>query len=283
MPRGNWRAILATIGVIAFLGLSVETGKLYYASAQRQSDYNYQPASHTRLDKPMTGEAQPQGYQPHCEDPNTNSDADLCAQWAAVQQVGESNRMASLNLRFTLFSLWATVIATIVLLWTLIETMTVSRRELRAYLFVDGVAIGDGTHHPDRNPDLMGIVGSALGVKNSGGTPAHQVVHWSGVDIAYFDKEGEMRAPSKLDTNFTSNVPPNGTITADRVMSRKPTQKMVAAIKAGKAAVFVFGAIEYKDVFDTSHRTDYRLYFCGAWPPPLAPNLRFSTTGNTAT
>lgn len=282
MSRSNWRTLFAIIGAVALALLSVETAKLYNASEQRHADYGYQPAGHSSFDKGVAGKPVTPSYQPHCKNPYSNEDSDLCAQWAAVQQVGEANRMTSLNLRFALFSLWATVVATALLLWTLIETRAISRRELRAYLFAEGVAIGEGTHHPDRDPLLLGKMGSVVGIRNSGSTPAHQVNHWSSVEVEMFDKDVEMRAPIRLDAAFASNVPPNGSISADRVMSRKPTDKMIEAVKSGRAAVFVFGAIEYRDVFGARHRTNYRLFYTGSWPPPRDATLRFTVAGNEA-
>ena len=281
MLRGYWRVIIAVIGLaIAGLGSAV-TYQLYDASQQRHSDYHYQPASHPGFQVDVSGKPIATSYQPNCENPQKPESADLCAQWAAVGQVAESNRMASLNLRFAIASLWATAIATVALIWTLIETRETARRELRAYLFVDAYELGDGTHlDPD---NLHGKVALFIAIKNSGSTPAHRVAHWSAVDITSLADEASMTAPAKLEPTNLSTIPPGGNITGTRVMPKKPTARTVAAIKAGRSAVFVYGAIEYWDVFDRRHRTDYRLKFTGAWPPPPNPVLAYCGSGNDAT
>jgi hypothetical protein len=40
-------------------------------------------------------------YQPNCENPKDREDAELCAQWAAVQANGESNRLSRLSIVIT--------------------------------------------------------------------------------------------------------------------------------------------------------------------------------------
>ncbi len=170
MTRGYWRIFIVVFGLLVVVGGGFLTAYLYQASDQRQDNYNYQPASKPGLVLAMPGQRVPDGYQPNCQNPQSGEDADLCAQWAAVAQVTEANRMASLNLRLAIASLWATIAATIALIWTLIESHQTSRRELRAYLYVDASGIADGTHHP-RLPGQEGLVMSAIIVKNLGALP----------------------------------------------------------------------------------------------------------------
>lgn len=277
MPRGYWRAIVTVVGLVLLgSGLAV-TYQLYDASQQHHGAYDYQPSSKSSFERDVSGKAISQSYQPNCENPQKPENSNLCAQWAAVDQVAESNRMASLNLRFAIASLWATAIATAALIWTLIETRETARRELRAYLFVDtsNIIIGARPHNKGR-------VISIIAVKNSGSTPAHRVSHWSEVKIAEIAQEGEMNAPSPLVAMSQSTIPPGGGITADRSIE-KPGRIETAHIKTGLAAIFIFGAIEYFDVFDRPHRTNYRLHFTGMWPVPDGTVMRFCTEGNDAT
>jgi hypothetical protein len=275
MSRSYWRALLAIVGLTLLgVGLAV-TYQLYEASEQQQAKYSYQPARHPSFPDSVAGKPPPQPYQPSCNNPQKYENADLCAQWAAVSQVVESNRMASLNLRLAIFSLWATAIATVLLIWTLIETRETSRRELRAYIFVDacGLIIGDKPHN-------RGKVISIVVVKNSGSTPAHRVLHWSNVVLAPASEEN-FEVPDSLDEQHAATIPPGGGITADR-LTDKVTVKQAVEIRNGTKAIFVYGAIEYLDVFDRPHRTNYRLYYSGIWPPPENNNLRLCIVGNDA-
>jgi len=227
--------------------------------------------------------AQPKPYEPGCKAPDNSGDSDLCSQWGAVRVAEQANRISAANLWLAFVTLTLTLIGTGALIWTLAETRAVSRRELRAYLFVDAAGIADGTHHPERDPNLLGRVGSALIIKNSGQTPAHNVIHYSLVDIAPFSEEERMSAPLVMEQNFKATLPPGGTNSADRMMDRVPTQEEIDSIKKGESAAWVYGAISYEDVFGVSHRTNYRLYFCGSWPPPNNVILRNAQKGNEAT
>lgn len=279
MFRRNWRAIVASVLAILFFGaLGIVAYHFYNAAEQRNADYDYQPAA-----KPSGGvtglpKTPAKPYQPDCQNPQKYEAADLCAQWAAVEQVSEANRLSSVNARMAVASLVATAIATFLLLWTLWETRETSRRELRAYLYVDGggIFIGRRVHN-------KGKVIAVSRVINSGSTPAHAAIHW--MDIGFGDEtvEDEMSAPSNLQNLSYTTVPANGGISLDRVLPDKLTREQIEQIKTGKSAIYVYGAIEYIDVFDRKRRTDYRLFYSGQWPIPKDALLRFCNRGNEAT
>lgn len=172
MMNGVRRAVVVLLGFAALVAGGLVTYQLLADSAQQQTEYLYQPAGQPKIESPTKGRDVSTGYQPFCINPDTQGDADLCAQWAAVEQVAEANRMSSLNLRLALVSLWATVIGTALLLWTLVETRATARRELRAYVFVAQAEIAIGI-----KPHNAGKVVSAVAVTNSGSTPARQVCH----------------------------------------------------------------------------------------------------------
>lgn len=253
MPRGYWRYILAALGLVTVAGLGAVTGQLYDASQQRQSDYNYQPASKARFVQILPSQTKPEGYKPHCNNPQTNEDADLCAQWAAVSQVGESNRLASLNLKFAIASLWATFIATLLLLWTLIESRESSRRELRAYVSVDFSALHVSVTD-------LGMVGE-IKLKNGGQTPAYNLCHCGNI-VALTDEAAEKEftrkdarahlgraAPFTLHTGEVAN----GSIPTHTALSEE-TLKAVANEELG---LFVFGTAFYDDTFGRKRETRF--------------------------
>ncbi|WP_320451413.1 hypothetical protein [Sphingomonas sp. CFBP8993] len=58
------------------------------------------------------GDAQrysPGGYEPYCRNPQTSSDSDLCAQWAAVREMAIGNGIARSSLRFGLWTIMASI------------------------------------------------------------------------------------------------------------------------------------------------------------------------------
>ena len=279
MFRRYWRSIIAVVlAAFIFSALGIVAYHFYNAAEQRNSEYDYQPAAKSSGSVTGIAKTPAKAYQPNCKNPQTYENADLCAQWAAVEQVGESNRLTSLNARMAVASLVATAVATFLLLWTLWETRETSRRELRAYLFIKGNGIGLVTKGPNR-----GKVVSFIEINNSGSTPAHRVRHWSAINYGPLGEDQQMVAPKPLEAMSESTIPPNGENTADRVLLEKLTPAQRDQIHRGETAIFVFGAIEYQDVFDRWHRTDYRLFYSGRWPISPNPLMRFCNEGNEAT
>ncbi|MBK8375436.1 MAG: hypothetical protein IPL18_11375 [Sphingomonadales bacterium] len=125
MSDGNRRKIVAAIiGLALAIGLGAVSYQLYKASEQRDTGYTYQPADEASVGVVGTSKALAKAYQPKCKNPQNDKDADLCAQWAAVEQVAEANRLTSLNAKMAIASLVATAIATFLLLWTLLGNAT---------------------------------------------------------------------------------------------------------------------------------------------------------------
>ena len=96
MLRGYRSAIAATVGGVALVALAA-TGYQILDEAEKQpySSYEYQPARDHLAPAPgKNPRVTARPYQPYCDNPKERDDADLCAQWAAVQAVEESNRLA---------------------------------------------------------------------------------------------------------------------------------------------------------------------------------------------
>lgn len=275
----SYRGILfAAFGFLVLL-LGYASYQLYNASEQQHPNYHYQPASHQgRLVVP-TGQPEAKGYQPNCYNPQGNSNADLCAQWAAVDQVTESNRLASVNVRLSLFVSLLTLLGTIFVGWTLMETRNTSRRELRAYVFAENSGVYALTKQVPRSEN--GKVGSTVVVRNSGQTPAYDVIHWSMLALHAVVNERELVIPP-LETLHRTVVPPGGILKAERRLSIHLTRDQQASLKTGAMALYVYGRIEYTDAFGTRRYTDYRLAWAG-WPLTDNISMTFCPEGNSAT
>lgn len=154
--------------IVLLIGGSYTYNEFDKAARQRQANYDYQPAQNARLPNVTAQQSAPQEYQPNCKRPNNRDDADLCAQWGAVQQTTEANRLASLNLRLTLATFFATMFGTALLVWTLWETRATARRQLRAYVFVGE---GDEPYPKPITRDSR----LQFQIKNTGLTPAFDV------------------------------------------------------------------------------------------------------------
>ena len=110
MPRGCWGVILAIVGGLSLwvLGLAASYS---YREFYKPTEYQYprepyQPARDAT--KPVAGKEQPaaKAYDPHCQQPQGHDEADLCAQWGAVQAVSETNRLTRIGLKLGFFGFW---------------------------------------------------------------------------------------------------------------------------------------------------------------------------------
>lgn len=119
MFKRYWRQFAAFVGLIAVGGLGYAGyNQLERYDAPAYADYKYQPARDAvPAPVPKNSKVAPPAYQPNCQTPKDRDDADLCAQWAAVQAVGESNRLARLSTYITGLEFGALVISLIFTGW----------------------------------------------------------------------------------------------------------------------------------------------------------------------
>ena len=277
--HGSYRRyFFAALGVLG-AGLLYASYKLYDAAQQQRADYHYQPARERGRLVVLPGKADPKGYQPNCDNPQGDSNADLCAQWAAVDQVMESNRLASVNVRLSLFVSLLTLLGTVFVGWTLLETRNTSRRELRAYVFADSVGVYLLKSQTPRSEN--GKVGSTIVIRNSGQTPAYDVVHWCSLVCHPIHREEELVIPLITDVVKT-NLPPGGAMHANRRIIAHLTRHDQQEMREGRSALYVFGRIVYRDAFNRMQHTIYRFAYAG-WPLPEGLSMNFALKGNQAT
>jgi hypothetical protein len=154
-----------------------------------------------------------------------------------------------------------------------------ARRQLRAYVFIEGVNIKD--------------IGSPSGpvttvvVKNTGLTPAYKVTHTEGynivdwpltqplpslADMSVLATGGDVQMMSRFDLG-----PNNVTGKSKR---RKPIDPATGAgLVQGTKVLFLYGEILYTDTFGKHHYTRYKMMLGG----PIAdrgPNLATTEDGN---
>jgi hypothetical protein len=111
-------------------------------------------------------------------------------------------------------------------------------------------------------------VGVAVLIKNNGQTPAKNVAHWGEIQVAPIGQEWSMNAPTTLANVSRSVIVPGNTNSKFRWLNRGLSQQEKAGINNGNYAIFVYGRIEYEDIFGDRHWSTYRLrYSASAWPP----------------
>ncbi len=165
----------------------------------------------------------------------------------------------------------------------LFESQSNNRRQLRAYVFVDGADIYDGATFDPPREEFVGIPGVSLRIKNSGSTPAHGIVHWCGIDVIGVDNERQITTP-----NIAGMPEAGGWIPAGGFMSkfvrhaRQLTFEETQAIREGRMAIYVYGIIRYRDIYGRTRYTKYRLNHTGSYPPLQNVLLNFCADGNSA-
>jgi hypothetical protein len=121
---------------------------------------------------------------------------------------------------------------------------------------------------------------SVMGVKNSGQTPAYEVIHWGGLDVRRIDEEPLLIALRPLLRQGMNTIPPGGVITKTLHRAALLSEAEINGIIAGSYAIYIWGRIEYKDAFDRDRFTNYRLKFTGQYPPPAGVTMTFCDGGN---
>lgn len=283
--RVSW-AIAGLVGIAT----GIQLDQFYQAAEQQHASYNYQPAQNPGFRINAVTKTPTAQYNPSCNNPYEREDSDLCAQWASVDQMSESNRLNSLNLRILVLTLLLTTVGTWALVWTFFDQRRTTRAELRAYVFPESGMIVDGSHH-QLTGDREGIPRVLIQVKNFGSTPAHQVRHWAGFILFRVREPFEPPAPNMLQT-VEEGMAPTAVQTYDRPLTFDPTipenwmcptPETIDLIRVGEVAVMAYGRIEYFDAFGQMRITNYRLAYSGEWPPHPDMRFRYCPEGNNST
>lgn len=216
----------------------------------------------------------------------------------ATQAKKEKEEQAATNRRVeitTYIVASATGIQAIVLIWTVIVMLRTTRRQLRAYVFVDTIDIGNITDplppddkQIDRNkvgawifrPNIGPI--TFLTIKNSGKTPAYDVINLGNICIKEFPLTSTL-PPIDFGTVITkSAVPANGIITKYLQLSEPLTEQEVTNLRAGIAAIYVYGKIYYK-TFGKKKVANFRfMHFAGTGIIGLNSQMTICEEGNDA-
>jgi hypothetical protein len=138
----------------------------------------------------------------------------------------------------------------------------IAKRQLRAYVTVNGVI---RTKDPgDLNAEGFAVL---VDIKNSGQTPASDLLQWTRIEIREFPLV--TRLPIHCLENPTRGIlPPETKSVAFPTFTRALTNFEENAILANHTAVYVYGEIEYLDVFGDRHLTQFR-FRCNGQGYPL--------------
>jgi hypothetical protein len=161
--------------------------------------------------------------------------------------------------------------ATTVMQGQLSQMRDSSERQLRAYVISESSTIFNVSNpvpiFPGQvfKPTGAEITNPACGpgvriqIKNAGQTPAYDVAHWGNICFREFPLKSHLPA---RDPNFMpvkSVLGPGIPSTKLLFMPQALTAKEVADLRAGNAAVYVYGEISYRDTFGKDWYTKYRV------------------------
>ena len=167
------------------------------------------------------------------------------------------------------------VVLTFVLACTAVAQFGLARRtaqrQLRAYVSVD---------RADFYCSEEGEPSATIVLRNSGQTPARDVVSWASIDVLERRHE-ETLVPPELVAVSGTTLGANGVLTKFLRFRTLNTQE-IADIAAGSKVVYAFGKIEYRDVFGKLRTTSFRLGYLGAIPPKAGTVLNIADRGNDA-
>jgi hypothetical protein len=189
-----------------------------------------------------------------------NSPPDLPIWWKHPEWVN-----VEVTAAYTIISLF-----TLVILAVQVGLMRrTARRQLRAYVMAETGTIVN-VANPDKSKGPKFKTGAELAhpewgpivkiqIKNTGQTPAHDVVHWAGI----YHRELPLKSPlppMPIEDKFNkSPIGPGIPITKVLFFGPPLTAEQIKSLKEGTAAIYCQGIIRYRDAFMKKRFTRYRL------------------------
>ena len=127
-----------------------------------------------------------------------------------------------------------------------------AKRQLRAYVTVNGVI---RTRDPgDLNGEGFAVL---IDVKNNGQTPASDLLQWARIEIREFPLATDLPIHC-LENAPRGILPPETKNLAFPTFTRALTIIEENAVLANHTAVYVYGEVDYLDVFGDRHLTQFR-------------------------
>jgi hypothetical protein len=132
-----------------------------------------------------------------------------------------------------------------------------AERQLRAYIFPSEQMTFDVAMGKQPRSEIL--------VKNTGQTPASEVIAWAGITVSNFplDRELQRATPEYMKTASRRVVGPGGSFKIAPVWNETITAQHMQMLENGTAAVFIWGEVTYVDVFGRSRKTGINGYFGG--------------------
>jgi len=182
-------------------------------------------------------------------------------------------------------------LALVVTVWVMIIN---GRRQLRAYVIVGSGIIGNVADPPSGPGErvqtvarLMQPLGGPVAlitIKNTGQTPAYEVVHWGNIVVREFPLTSELPEMPKSIERHKSNLGPSIGISKALRLPRPLSIEDIEALRKSRMAIYCNGEIHYRDAFKKRRVTKYRCMYCAVNGEEIGTNtdLTLCEDGNTA-
>jgi len=120
-------------------------------------------------------------------------------------------------------------------------------------------------------------------IKNCGQTPAYKVVHWGNICVREFPLTSQLPPTPILALKNASVLGPGILSTKYLFLPTPLTAQEISDLRAGTAAIYVYGEVDYQDAFGKKRFTKYRImHHVGQGAIGINAGLTFADEGNEA-
>ena len=185
------------------------------------------------------------------------------------------------------------IIGGILALLTILTMRWSAERQLRAYVVVErGIIanVANPIHNRRDSPETVArIVDPQAGphaqitIKNTGQTPAYNLVHWASIDIREFPLTTDLPLMPKPEHSFW-NVLGTGVPEVKTLRMPQPlTSEQIQGLRSGVMAIYCHGEIRYRDAFKKRRWARYRcMYSTYSGVIGIGTDLIYCEEGNEA-
>jgi hypothetical protein len=183
-------------------------------------------------------------------------------------------------MRFTIIGVIGAWAGIVVLITQTIAAKNTAQRQLRAYLFLQTTDILEGSMLTPPSPARTNFPFVHASIKNSGQTPAYEIISWLQIAITGPSNENTLVLPLPMQRVSANNLGPASMFTKGLWFDRPLTAPEIADIATGARAIYAYGRIEYTDAFAVRRFTNFRLKYNGPFPPLPNSVFNFCESGN---
>ena len=126
-------------------------------------------------------------------------------------------------------------------IWVMMKT---ARRQLRAYVFPQGADILEGMMLDKPLPAHRNEIFIIIAFKNTGQTPAYQVISWAQITVTEPVNENAMVAP-KLENKFHASLGAGSVMPKTMWHGRALSDSEIDDVNKQVKAIYLYGRIEY--------------------------------------